>query len=67
MNGFGSPRLSLGHFENEELGAYLRYTYTQSPSVVILELSDGRTVVVNGKTEADTLALYEALSERIGM
>ncbi len=64
--GFGSPRLSLGRFESDEHGAYLRYTYTKCPSVVVLELSDGRTVVLNGKTEADTLALYQQLSSKIG-
>ena len=65
-NGFGSYRLSMGRFENAEHGTYTRYTYTQCPAAVILELSDGRIVVVNGETEADTLAIYEELSGRIG-
>lgn len=63
--GYGSPRLSLGAFHNEELGNYTRYAYTQCDAVVMLTVN-GKKIVVSGKTAEDTLAIYETLTERIG-
>lgn len=61
--GFGSPRLSTGTFQNEEFGNYTRYTYTGCKAAVILTV-DGKKVAVNGRTVADTVAIYETLTER---
>lgn len=63
-NGFGSPRLSLGAFRNSEFGDYTRYAYTGCDSCVVLRMNDG-ILVLSGRDEASTRALYEALNERI--
>lgn len=65
VNGFGSPRLSVGWFRNDEFGNYTRYTYTQTAPCVVLTV-DGATIVVNCADEAQTQALYNELIARIG-
>ena len=62
--GFGSPRLSLGTFENDEIGAYTRYTYTGCDSCVVISAED-KILVINGKNEESTKKIYEELMERI--
>lgn len=61
--GFGSPRLSMGIFENEDLGQHTRYTYTQCDAVVIIRAGE-KTLVINGKTQAETKEIYETLLEK---
>ncbi len=64
--GFGSFRLLLGEFENEEFGTYTRYTYTgDGPCVVIT--GEGGTLVLGGKDEESTREIYETLLEKTGM
>ncbi len=63
--GYGSPRLSMGVFQNEEFGNYTRYAYTRCKAAVVLTV-DGKRVVVNGKNAEETMAIYETLTERIG-
>ena len=63
--GFASPRLLMGTFQNEEFGTYTRYTYAgDGPAVVIV--SEGKTLVVGLQEPADTLALFDALTEKVG-
>lgn len=62
--GFGSPRLSLGTFKNEEFGRYTLYAYTGVKNCVVLTRGD-KVLVITGKTEADTKAIYEALVAKI--
>ncbi len=62
--GFGNMRLGMGTFENEEFGSYTRYTYAGSRPCLVIE-SGGETLVLNGKNEAETLALYERLKTEI--
>lgn len=62
--GFASARLMLGWFESDELGDYSRYTYNGCDSYILLTSGDD-TLILNAKTEADTQALYEALTEKI--
>lgn len=64
--GFGSARLLMGLFENEEFGRYSRYSYTACHSAVVLTLNNQATMVISGNNEAETRALYEELSARIG-
>jgi len=64
-NGFNSAKLLLGTFQNEDLGLYTRYTYT-GPGPAIVIVSNGRTLVIGLKDPAETRALYEALTERVG-
>lgn len=61
--GFGTPRLALGTFKNDELGSYTRYGYTGCHSCVILE-ADGKYLVISGKDEAATKAVYDTLTEK---
>ena len=62
--GFGSPRLSMGTFQNDEFGSYTRYAYTQCPAEVVLR-SGEKTLVLSGKNPEETRALYERLAEKI--
>ena len=62
--GFASARLMLGWFESDELGDYSRYTYNGCDSYILLTSGDD-TLILNAKTEADTQALYEALTEKL--
>ena len=62
--GFASARLMLGWFESDELGDYTRYTYNGCDSYILLTSGDD-TLILNAKTEADTQALYESLTEKI--
>ena len=61
--GFGSPRLSMGSFQNEELGSYTLYAYTKSPSCVLLTVH-GKTLAIGGPDSESTKAIYEALLPR---
>ncbi|MBQ7121547.1 MAG: SdpI family protein [Clostridia bacterium] len=59
-NGFGTPRLLLGTFENEEFGRYTRYTYGKCDACIVIK--DGENVlVINAADETSTQALYEEI------
>lgn len=58
--GFGSARLLLGIFKNEEFGLYTRYTYTNCESAVVLNC-EGKTLVLAGRTPEETEILYNTL------
>ena len=62
--GFGNARLGLGTFENEEFGSYTRYTYAGSRPCLVIE-AGGEILVLNGKNEAETQAIYERLTAEI--
>ena len=61
VGGYGSPRLALGNFRNEEFGDYTRYTYTRQKACVVLT-SAGRVLVLNGADDEATRAIYEELA-----
>ncbi len=61
--GFGSGRLLMGNFQNEEFGNYTRYTYTK-PGAAIILTHKGKTWVLSGKTADETQDLYQELLER---
>ncbi len=63
--GYGSFRLLLGNFQNEEFGSYTRYTYYDPQSTVVLTTMK-KTYVFSGRNREETLALYQTLLERIG-
>ena len=63
--GYGSPRLEIGTFRNDELGNHTRYTYTRCDAGILLTV-DGKTVVINQGDTAQTKALYDELVARIG-
>ena len=62
--GFASARLLMGWFESDELGDYTRYTYTGCDSYILLTSGED-ILMINAKTEADTQALYEVLTEKL--
>ncbi len=62
--GFGSPRLSMGTFKNEEFGRYTIYAYTQGEGAVVLK-RDGKVLVIVGKTAEETKTIYENLAAKI--
>ena len=61
--GFGSFRLLMGSFRNEELGNYTRYTYYRPESCIVLRCG-GRTLVLSGSTAEETRAIYDELLSR---
>jgi uncharacterized membrane protein len=63
VSGFGTPRLLLGWFQNEELGSYTRYTYAGDTPCILLTVK-GNALVIGGTDEAETKALYDALVAR---
>ena len=62
--GFGSPRLLLGLFHNEEFGNYIRYTYAGSGPCVVITAGE-ETIVLSGETRSQTEELYQQLLARI--
>ena len=63
VGGFGSFRLLMGFFENEEFGTYTRYTYYKPEACVVLTSGD-RTVVLSAETAEGTRVLYQTLLEK---
>lgn len=63
--GFGSPRLSMGAFQNEEFEAYTLYSYNSCDWVILIR-SDNKVLVINCQTEEETAVLYQTLVAKIG-
>ncbi len=63
--GYGSFRLLMGRFHNEEFGDYNRYTYYDPGACIVLRLED-ETLVLSGVDAAATEALYRELLSRTG-
>ena len=63
-NGYGTPNLSMGQFNNDEFGYYTRYTYSSCDSCVVLTIGDD-TLVINEKDETSTKELYNKLLEKV--
>ena len=64
VGGFGSLRLLLGWFENEEFGTYTRYTYYK-PEACIVVTSGENTLVISGETAEQTQEIYNTLNAHI--
>lgn len=62
--GYGSARLLLGTFQNEEFGTYTRYTYTGKKPCVVMNV-DGKTVVLSTGDASSTKEIYERISAEI--
>lgn len=63
-SGFGSFRLLMGQFKNDEFGYYTRYTYYDDAGCVVLSIGDERLVIA-GKTLTETKVLYDTLKDKI--
>lgn len=64
--GFGSARLLLGTFHNEEFGLYTRYTYTDCECAVIITVGE-KVLVLAGNTVEETEAIYNTLLSKTGL
>ena len=58
--GYGSARLALGLFHNEELGNYTRYTYFNVQECILIR-AEGKWLVLNADGAEATRALYETI------
>ena len=63
-NGFGSMKLLMGKFKNDEFGYYTRYTYQDDAGCVVITVGEEK-LVIGGKTIVETRAIYESLKEKI--
>jgi len=63
--GYGSPRLSVGTFECDELGRYTLYARTGFEECVLLTSGEEKLVIALASSEA-TKAFYDELMTRIG-
>lgn len=63
-NGFGSARLAMGTFTNDEFGNYTLYAYMNCPGAVVIR-SGENILVLNCKTTEETQSLYEAILAKI--
>ena len=64
VGGWGSARLLLGFFRNEELGNYTRYTYV-SPDACIVLTAGEKALVLSGKNAPETEQIYNALLQKL--
>ena len=64
VGGFGSMRLLMGKFKNDEFGYYTRYTYADDAGAVVITVGEEK-LVISGKTIVETRAIYDALTESI--
>ncbi len=64
-NGFGSARLSMGIFENEEFGSYTLYAYTDAKEFIVIS-SEGKTLVVGMRDTDELKAIYGTILQKIG-
>lgn len=62
-NGFGSAKLSMGIFQNDEFGSYTLYAYTGAKEFIVLT-SDDRTLVIGMNDSKETQAIYDAMLEK---
>ena len=64
VGGYGSFRLLMGFFENDEYGTYTRYTYYK-PEACVVVTSGEKKIVLSAETRADTESLYQQLQNKI--
>ena len=64
VGGFGSFKLLLGFFENEEFGTYSRYTYYKNESCIVVK-AKGDTLVFCGADAEETREIYNTLLDKM--
>lgn len=65
VGGFGSFRLLMGYFQNDEFGIHTRYTYYK-PEACIVVKTGKNTFVLSGESKAETAAIYQDLLLKTG-
>ena len=63
-SGFGSARLLMGIFQNEEFGSYTLYAYVGAKEYVVLT-SGEKTLVIEMSEAKKTQAIYDTISSKI--
>ena len=63
--GLGSFRLLAGYFENQEFGPYVRFTYYNPHSAIVLHTTKGQILVLSGKNLDKTREIYEGILARV--
>lgn len=63
-NGFGSARLLMGNFKNDEFGNYTRYSYTDCKACVLIKV-DEKILVIGAKSTEETNAIYKEISAKL--
>lgn len=61
--GYGTPFIVMGECENEEFGNYTGYIYKSCDAGVIITVDD-KKLIINGKDEEHTKAIYDELIKR---
>ena len=64
-NGYGSARLLMGTFRNDDYDYYTRYSYTKCDAGIMLNLGES-VVVISDIDEENTMKLYEELEAVVG-
>lgn len=64
VGGFGSGRLLMGFFRNDEFGTYTRYTYTKPEACVVVTTAK-EVYVFSGRNREETQELYQTLLQKI--
>ncbi len=59
-SGFGSLRLSMGTFQNDEFGFYTLYAYTGAEEYIVLEVGE-KTLVIGMKDADETREIYQSI------
>ena len=57
--------MSMGEFYNDRFGDYIRYTFHDCQSCVVLQVK-GETMVINGQDQASTEEIYNMLTGKCG-
>ena len=65
MMGYGSPRLSMGAFQNDRFEGYTLYSYNACESMILI-FSDGKALAFNCQTAEETAALYHTILAKMG-
>lgn len=60
IGGFGSARLLMGAFHNEEFGNYTRYSYTMCDACIVMTVNE-KMLVISGRDAEHTKEIYEII------
>ena len=63
-SGYGSARLLMGTFRNEEYGYYTRYSYTKCDSGIAIDMGKSM-LIISGKDVDNTEKLYQEIRDRV--
>ena len=67
VSGFGSYKLLVGWFQNEEFGSHTRYTCgDMDVACVVVTLKDGSVLVLGGQDNEASEEIYDELITKVG-